>query len=59
MRVHVTTSREHVNTTYLPDIPLSPSLRATTDVAAALEGAELVLFVIPTPFLCDFLLAHM
>ena len=40
------------NTTFLPGFRLPESgLRATTDAADALSGAELVLLVVPTPFL--------
>ncbi|WP_242113386.1 NAD(P)H-dependent glycerol-3-phosphate dehydrogenase [Luteimonas aquatica] len=38
----------HENPRYLPGIALPPSLRATTDLAAALRGAELVLVVVPS-----------
>jgi len=41
----ITTS--HENPKYLPEIPLPPSLTATTDPAAALDGAELVVFAVP------------
>ncbi len=36
------------NPHYLPGIALPPALRATTDLAAALHGAELVLVVVPS-----------
>lgn len=40
------------NTTFLPGFKLpEKGLRATTDAADALRGAELVLLVVPTPFL--------
>ncbi|HZY77351.1 MAG TPA: NAD(P)H-dependent glycerol-3-phosphate dehydrogenase [Jatrophihabitantaceae bacterium] len=39
---------EHVNADYLPGIVLPRSLRATHDAAAALDGAELVAFAIPS-----------
>ena len=40
------------NTTFLPGFKLpEQGLRATTDAADALRGAELVLLVVPTPFL--------
>lgn len=40
------------NTTFLPGFKLpEKGLRATTDAADALSGAELVLLVVPTPFL--------
>ena len=38
----------HENPRYLPGIALPESLRATTDMADALEGADLVLVVVPS-----------
>lgn len=38
---------EHRNTKYLPDVPL-PAMRATTDAAAALSGARVVVVAIPS-----------
>jgi glycerol-3-phosphate dehydrogenase (NAD(P)+) len=38
----------HENPRYLPGIALPGTLRATTDLAAALRGAELVLVVVPS-----------
>lgn len=38
----------HENPRYLPGIALPESLRATTDLAAALKGADLVLVVVPS-----------
>lgn len=38
----------HANPRYLPGIALPDSLRATTDLAAALHGADLVLVVVPS-----------
>ena len=35
------------NARYLPDIPLSPSITATTDAAQALTGARIILAVVP------------
>lgn len=40
--------RRHENPRYLPGIPLPESLRATTDLAAALEGVGLILVVVPS-----------
>ena len=37
----------HQNPKYLPEIALPPSLTATTDPAAALDGADLVVFAVP------------
>ena len=40
--------RQHENTRYLPGIALPDTLRATTDLAAAMQGADLVLVVVPS-----------
>jgi glycerol-3-phosphate dehydrogenase (NAD(P)+) len=40
-------SRAHTNQAYLDDARLPDKLRATSDMAAALENAEIVLFVAP------------
>ncbi len=40
-------TRDHENPRYLPGIRLPPSLTATTDPAAALAGADLVVFAVP------------
>jgi glycerol-3-phosphate dehydrogenase (NAD(P)+) len=37
----------HENPEYLPGISLTPELRATTEVAEALDGADLVVFAVP------------
>jgi glycerol-3-phosphate dehydrogenase (NAD(P)+) len=39
---------QHENPRYLPGIELPESLRATTDLATAMQGAELVLVVVPS-----------
>jgi glycerol-3-phosphate dehydrogenase (NAD(P)+) len=41
----------HVNTLFLPDVPLPESLRATLDPAAAVSAADLVVLVPPSRFL--------
>ena len=38
----------HENPRYLPGVPLPAALRATTDLAAALRAADLVLVVVPS-----------
>ncbi|MTD90460.1 MULTISPECIES: NAD(P)H-dependent glycerol-3-phosphate dehydrogenase [Corynebacterium] len=38
----------HENPDYLPDLPLPASIRATTDPADALEGADIVIFGVPS-----------
>ena len=40
--------RRHENPRYLPGIPLPEALRATTDLADAVRGADLVLVVVPS-----------
>ncbi|GAB1406441.1 NAD(P)H-dependent glycerol-3-phosphate dehydrogenase [Thermomonas brevis] len=40
--------RQHENPRYLPGIGLPDGLRATTDLAAALSGCDLVLVVVPS-----------
>ncbi len=41
----------HENPLYLAGIPLAESLDATSDLAAAVAGREVLLSVVPTPFL--------
>ncbi|KGM53628.1 glycerol-3-phosphate dehydrogenase [NAD(P)+] [Lysobacter arseniciresistens ZS79] len=43
------------NTRYLPGIALPDTLRATTDLAAALDGADLVLVAVPSHAFADTL----
>jgi glycerol-3-phosphate dehydrogenase (NAD(P)+) len=40
--------REHANRDYLPDIDLPPSLRATSDLADACTGADVVVMGVPS-----------
>ena len=40
--------QQHENTRYLPGISLPDTLRATTDLTAAMQGADLVLVVVPS-----------
>ncbi|MGH8089700.1 MAG: 2-dehydropantoate 2-reductase N-terminal domain-containing protein, partial [Stenotrophomonas sp.] len=40
--------QRHENTRYLPGIPLPESLRATTDMAAAVKDARWILVVVPS-----------
>jgi glycerol-3-phosphate dehydrogenase (NAD(P)+) len=44
-------STRHSNSIYLPGLPLPESLRATSDVAAAVSGAEIVILVPPSSHL--------
>lgn len=39
---------EHTNHVYLPAVTLDPNIHATTDMKEAVEGAEIVLLVVPT-----------
>lgn len=39
---------EHVNREYLPDFPLNPSLKADTDLAAAVTGCDIVFMAVPS-----------
>ena len=41
----------HVNSIYLPDIPLPENLRASSDVTAVVDGAEVVIIVPPSSHL--------
>jgi glycerol-3-phosphate dehydrogenase (NAD(P)+) len=41
----------HTNSIYLPDLPLPESLRASSDVATAVAGAEVVILVPPSSHL--------
>jgi glycerol-3-phosphate dehydrogenase (NAD(P)+) len=49
----------HRNPDYLPDIDLSPALRATSDVEEALAGAEVVVLAIPSQTARDNLVGFM
>lgn len=39
---------DHINREYLPDVVLPPSVRATSDPAVALAGADLVVLAVPS-----------
>ena len=41
-------TRRHVNTDYLPDVQLPPTITATHDPAQAVDGAEAVVFAVPS-----------
>src|SRR5512147_3222352 len=41
----------HTNSVYLPDLPLPENLRASSDVASAVAGAEVVILVPPSSHL--------
>jgi glycerol-3-phosphate dehydrogenase (NAD(P)+) len=46
-----TINARHENPVYLPGLKLHENLRATSDIAAALEGADMVLAVTPVQFM--------
>lgn len=50
-------TREHVNGDYLPGIELPPTVVATTDPAAALSGADVVVLAVPSQTLRENLTA--
>ncbi|KRN28491.1 hypothetical protein IV38_GL001493 [Lactobacillus selangorensis] len=41
-------NEQHTNKHYLPELKISPRLKATSELADALNGAQIVLFVVPT-----------
>ncbi|WP_230409144.1 NAD(P)H-dependent glycerol-3-phosphate dehydrogenase [Zooshikella harenae] len=41
-------NQHHTNTRYLPDYPLHPAIEATTGLAYALEGSDVILVAIPS-----------
>ena len=41
-------ARTHENKKFLPGIPIPPGIEVTNDLALAIRGAELVLFVVPS-----------
>ena len=47
-KVAAAIDQQHENTRYLPGIPLPDNLRATPDLAASLQDADLVLVVVPS-----------
>lgn len=48
-------NRRHENPIYLPGIALDPAIRATCDLAPALDGADAVVIVVPAQFQRDVL----
>lgn len=46
---------EHENTTFLKGVKLPDSLRASTDMAEVVQRSEVILIVIPTPFVASTL----
>ena len=51
-------TEQHANSTYLPGVRLPDGLSATTDAAAVLEGAEVVVLAVPVQRLRATLEAH-
>ncbi len=45
-----TLNTRHENSVYLSGIPLNPAIAATADIAAAVDGADMVLLATPTQF---------
>ena len=55
-------NRDHVNARYMPDVPLPAGLNATSDIATACSGADLVLIVTPSRTLremCTMIRPHL
>lgn len=50
-------NERHANPVYLPGIPLDPGLRATTELAEACRGAEVVVMAVPSHGFRDVLRA--
>lgn len=46
-------TRERVNTMFLPNAPLAPTLRVTSDLAAAVTGARVVVCAVPSHVVRD------
>eukprot|EP00930_Biecheleria_cincta_P063159 TRINITY_DN4865_c0_g1_i1.p1 TRINITY_DN4865_c0_g1~~TRINITY_DN4865_c0_g1_i1.p1 ORF type:complete len:370 (-),score=66.65 TRINITY_DN4865_c0_g1_i1:74-1183(-) len=51
-------NQSHENSAFLPGVQLSSNVVGVPDVAKAVEGAELLLLVIPTPFIKKWLEQH-
>lgn len=41
-------NEQHVNSAYLPDFPLSPSLKASTNLAESVSGCDIVFMSVPS-----------
>jgi len=52
LALRINATRE--NADFLPGIALAPTIEASCDAATAMEGVELLLFVVPTPYLRGF-----
>jgi glycerol-3-phosphate dehydrogenase (NAD(P)+) len=46
------------NEVFLKGVKLSPNVQATQDISLAFKDSQLVLLVVPTPFLRSVLIAH-
>eukprot|EP00929_Paragymnodinium_shiwhaense_P030754 TRINITY_DN17374_c0_g1_i1.p1 TRINITY_DN17374_c0_g1~~TRINITY_DN17374_c0_g1_i1.p1 ORF type:complete len:386 (-),score=91.73 TRINITY_DN17374_c0_g1_i1:312-1469(-) len=51
-------NEKHENTVFLPGEKLSENVTATNDVAAAVADAEMMLLIIPTPFIARWVAQH-
>ncbi len=41
-------NRDHINSAYLPDYPLNPNLKASTDLADSVTGCDIVFMAVPS-----------
>ena len=41
-------NRDHINSAYLPDYPLNPALRASTDLVESVTGCDIVFMAVPS-----------
>ena len=41
-------NQQHINSAYLPDYPLNPALKATTDLAESVAGCDVVFMSVPS-----------
>merc|ERR1719188_2797879 len=51
-------NEKHENTAFLPGEKLSENVTATNDVEVAVSGAEMMLLIIPTPFISRWVDQH-
>jgi len=41
-------NQQHINSAYLPDYPLNPSLKASTDLAQTVSGCDVIFMAVPS-----------
>lgn len=41
-------NRDHINSAYLPDYPLNPALKASTDLAESIIGCDIIFMAVPS-----------